>query len=54
MKKLLFVFGLSIFLINSCAQVVSTNSTINDFVMMAVKTNSKVGVNYTFNSDLIW
>ena len=46
------ILGLSLFLINSCAQVVSTNSTINDFVMMGVKTNSKVNVNYNFKSDL--
>jgi len=46
------ILGLSFFLINSCAQVVSTNSTINDFVMMGVKTNSKVNVNYNFKSDL--
>jgi hypothetical protein len=47
------ILGLSLFLFNSCAQVVSTNSTINDFVMMGVKTNSKVNVNYNFKSDLL-
>jgi|TARA_B100002003_G_C13945169_1_gene458513 hypothetical protein len=51
MKKIL-ILCLSFFLFNSCAQVVATNSTINDFVMMGVKTNSKANVNYTFKSDL--
>ena len=51
MKKII-ASTLTILLLSSCAQVVSTNSTINDLVMMSVKTNSKVGISYSFNSDL--
>ena len=51
MKKIL-ILCLSFFLFNSCAHVVATNRTINDFVMMGVKTNSQANVNYTFKSDL--
>ena len=50
MKKII-ASTLTILLLSSCAQVVSTNSTINDLVMMSVKTNSKVGISYSFNSD---
>ena len=51
MKNLL-IMTFSIIFLTSCTPVITTNSSLNDFVMMGTKTNSDVNVNYKFESKL--
>jgi len=51
-RTMLMMFAV-LMLIAGCAQNVPMKSSINEFVLMNIKTSSQKGVNFTFSSDLV-
>lgn len=48
MNKLLYLF--TFFVLTSCATPIPTTRSMNDFVMLSMKTNTKKQINFTFSS----